>query len=175
MYNICIMSEVLNRPDDRPDDNFEKIFEGMVRGVTPSWEKEDDDISVPEQCKYCPIAMAALRKFNEYKKAVGELLRMASAEEEIVVVNMLTGERLSEGAIDRVCEITGKKLDELYKIKEEIVRLTNECEGPFVLVGYDGSRVVSVTTCGSSEMFKTGLDQQYELVRVQRYEEENED
>ena len=175
MYNICIMSEVLNRPDDRPDDNFEKIFEGMVRGVTPSWEKEDDDISVPEQCKYCPIAMAALRKFNEYKKAVGELLRMASAEEEIVVVNMLTGERLSEGAIDRVCEITGKKLDELYKIKEEIVRLTNECEGPFVLVGYDGSRVVSVTTCGSSEMFKTGLDPQYELVRVQRYEEENED
>lgn len=175
MYNICIMSEVLNRPDDRPDDNFEKIFEGMVRGVTPSWEKEDDDISVPEQCKYCPIAMAALRKFNEYKKAVGELLRMASAEEEIVVVNMLTGERLSEGAIDRVCEITGKKLNELDKIKEEIVRLTNECEGPFVLVGYDDSRVVSVTTCGSSEMFKSGLDSQYELVRVQRYQEENKD
>ena len=54
MYNICTMSEVLSRPDD----NFEKIFEGMVRGVTPSWEKEDDDISVPEQCKYCPIATA---------------------------------------------------------------------------------------------------------------------
>lgn len=172
MYNICTMSEVLSRPDD----NFEKIFEGMVRGVTPSWEKEDDDISVPEQCKYCPIATAALRKFNEYKKAVGELLRMASAEEEeIVVVNMLTGERLSEGATDRVCEITGEKLNELDKIKEEIVRLTNECEGPFVLVGYDGSRVVSVTTCGSSEMFKTGLDPQYELVRVQRYQEENKD
>lgn len=166
------MSEVLSRPDD----NFEKIFEGMVRGVTPSWEKEDDDISVPEQCKYCPIATAALRKFNEYKKAVGELLRMASAEEEeIVVVNMLTGERLSEGATDRVCEITGEKLNELDKIKEEIVRLTNECEGPFVLVGYDGSRVVSVTTCGSSEMFKTGLNPQYELVRVQRYQEENKD
>ncbi len=172
MYNICTMSEVLSRPDD----NFEKIFEGMVRGVTPSWEKEDDDISVPEQCKYCPIATAALRKFNEYKKAVGELLRMASAEEEeIVVVNMLTGERLSEGATDRVCEITGEKLNELDKIKEEIVRLTNECEGPFVLVGYDGSRVVSVTTCGSSEMFKTGLNPQYELVRVQRYQEENKD
>ncbi len=172
MYNICTMSEVLSRPDD----NFEKIFEGMVRGVTPSWEKEDDDISVPEQCKYCPIATAALRKFNEYKKAVGELLRMASAEEEeIVVVNMLTGERLSEGATDHVCEITGEKLNELDKIKEEIVRLTNECEGPFVLVGYDGSRVVSVTTCGSSEMFKTGLDPQYELVRVQRYQEENKD
>jgi len=166
------MSEVLSSPDD----NFDEIFKGMVRGVTPSWEKEDDDISVPEQCKYCPIATAALRKFNEYKKAVGELLRMASAEEEeIVVVNMLTGERLSEGATDRVCEITGEKLNELDKIKEEIVRLTNECEGPFVLVGYDGSRVVSVTTCGSSEMFKTGLDPQYELVRVQRYQEENKD
>lgn len=42
-------------------------------------------------------------------------------------------------------------------------------------MGYDGSRVVSVTTCGSSEMFKSGLDPQYELVRVQRYQEENKD
>ena len=173
MYNICTMSEVLSRPDD----NFEKIFEGMVRGVTPSWEKEDDDISVPEQCKYCPIAMAALRKLYEYKKAVGELLRMASAEEEeIVVVNMLTGERLSKGATDRVCEITGKKLNELDKIKEEIVRLTNGCEGLFVLIGSDGRRrTVSAATCGSDEMFKSGLDPQYELVRVQRYQEGNKD
>ena len=161
------MSEVLSSPDD---------FEKIVSGVTPSWEKEDDDISVPEQCKYCPIAMAALRKFNEYKKAVGELLRMASAEEEIVVVNMLTGERLSKGATDRVCEITGKKLNELDKIKEEIVRLTNGCEGLFVLIGSDGRRrTVSAATCGSDEMFKSGLDPQYELVRVQRYQEENED
>lgn len=166
------MSEVLSRPDD----NSEETFEEMVSEVTLPWEEEDDDISVPEQCKYCPIAMAALRKFNEYKKAVGELLRMTSAgEEKVVVVNRLTGERLSEGAIDRVCEITGKKLNELDKIKEEIVRLTNECEGPFVLVGYDDSRVMSVTACGSSEMFKSGLDPQYELVRVQRYQEENKD
>ena len=165
------MSEVLSRPDD----NSEETFEEMVSGFTPSWA-EEDAILVPPQCEFCPIATAALRKFNEYKKAVGELLRMASAEEEeIVVVNMLTGERLSEGATDRVCEITGEKLNELDKIKEEVVRLTNECEGPFVLVGYDGSRVVSVTTCGSSEMFKTGLDPQYELVRVQRYQEENKD
>ena len=152
------MSEVLSRPDD----NSEETFEEIVSGVTPSWEKEDDDISVPEQCKYCPIAMAALRKFNEYKKAVGELLRMASAEEEIVVVNMLTGERLSEGAIDRVCE--------------EIVRLTNECEGPFVLIGSYGPRTVSVATCGSSGMSRPGLnDPQEELAIVQRYEEENKD
>lgn len=173
MYNICTMSE----GSSGSNNNFEEIFEGMVREVTPSWEKKDDDISVPEQCKYCPIAMAALSKLYEYKKAVGELLRIASAEEEeeIVVVNRLTGEIVSEGAIDSVCEITGKKLNELDKIKEEIVRLTNECEGPFVLVGYDGSRVVSVTTCGSSEMFKPGLDPQYELVRVQRYQEENKD
>ena len=90
------------------NNNFEEIFEGMVREVTPSWEKKDDDISVPEQCKYCPIAMAALSKLYEYKKAVGELLRIASAEEEeeIVVVNRLTGEIVSEGAIDSVCEIT---------------------------------------------------------------------
>ena len=32
---------------------------------------------------------------------------------------MLTGKRVSEGAIDRVCEITGKKLNELDKIKEK--------------------------------------------------------
>jgi len=162
------MSEVLSSPDD----NFEEI----VSEITPSWEKENA-IPVPPQCESCPRVMAALLELAEYKKAVGELLRMASAgeEEEVVVVNMLTGKRVSEGAIDRVCEITGKKLNELDKIKEEIVRLTNECEGPFVLVGYDDSRVVSVTTCGSSEMFKTGLDPQYELVRVQRYQEENKD
>ncbi len=34
-------------------------------------------------------------------------------------------------------------------------------EGPLFLWGYDSSRVVSVTTCGSSEMFKPGLDPQY--------------
>lgn len=162
------MSEVLSSPDD----NFEEI----VSEITPSWEKENA-VPVPPQCESCPRVMAALLELAEYKKAVGELLRMASAgeEEEVVVVNMLTGKRVSEGAIDRVCEITGKKLNELDKIKEEIVRLTNECEGPFVLVGYDDSRVVSVTTCGSSEMFKTGLYPQYELVRVQRYQEENKD
>jgi hypothetical protein len=165
------MSEVLSRPDD----NSEETFKEMVSEITPSWEKEDA-IPVPPQCESCPRVMAALLELDEYKKAVGELLRMTSAgEEKVVVVNRLTGERLSEGAIDRVCEITGKKLNELDKIKEEIVRLTNECEGPFVLVGYDDSRVVSVTTCGSSEMFKSGLDSQYELVRVQRYQEENKD
>ena len=78
MYNICTMSE----GSSGSNNNFEEIFEGMVREVTPSWEKKDDDISVPEQCKYCPIAMAALSKLYEYKKAVGELLRIASAEEE---------------------------------------------------------------------------------------------
>ena len=167
------MSEVLSNSDD----NFEETFEDVVRGFTPSWEKEDDDISVPEQCKYCPIAMAALRKFNEYKKAVGELLRMASAgEEEVVVVNMLTGKRVSEGATDRVCEITGEKLNELDKIKEEIVRLTNECEGPFVFIGSYGPRTVSVAICGSNEMSEPGLnDPQEELAIVQRYEEKNED
>ena len=167
MYNIYTMSEVLSSPDD----NFEEI----VSGITSSWEKEDA-IIIPPQCESCPRVMAALLELAEYKKAVGELLRMASAEEEIVVVNMLTGERLSEGAIDRVCEITGKKLDELYKIKEKIVRLTNECEGPFVLIGSYGPRTVSVATCGSSEMSRPGLnDPQEELAIVQRYEEENED
>ena len=172
MYNIHTMSEVLSSPDD----NSEETFEEMVSGFTPSWA-EEDAILVPPQCEFCPIATAALRKFNEYKKAVGELLRAASAgEEEVVVVNMLTGKRVSEGAIDRVCEITGKKLNELDKIKEEIVRLTNECEGLFVLIGSYGPRTVSAAICGSSEKFRPGLnDPQEELVIVQRYEEENKD
>ena len=169
MYNICIMSEVLSGSDN----NFEEI----VSGITPSWEKEDA-IIVPPQCESCPRVMAALLELDEYKKAVGELLRMASAEEEeIVVVDVLTGERVSEGAIDRVCEITGKKLDELYKIKEEIVRLTNECEGPFVLIGSYGPRTVSVATCGSPEMFDSGLGEEQigEPVSVQRDLEKDED
>lgn len=164
------MSEVLSSPDD----NFEEI----VSEITPSWEKENA-IPVPPQCESCPRVMAALLELAEYKKAVGELLRMASAgeEEEVVVVNMLTGKRVSEGAIDRVCEITGKKLNELDKIKEEIVRLTNECEGPFVLVGYDDSHVLRVVICNSPEMYKSdrGKSQIGELVEVWRDLKKDED
>ena len=157
-------------------------FEEIVSGVTPSWA-EEDAILVPPQCEFCPIATAALHKFNEYKKAVGELLRMASAEEEeIVVVNMLTGERLSEGATDRVCEITGEKLNELDKIKEEIVRSTDKCKGPLDLEGSDDFQAVSITACGSSEMSEPdvsypqiGESVEIRRLRIQRYQEGNKD
>ena len=93
------MSEVLSSPDDD--------FDEIVSEITPSWEKEDA-ILVPPQCESCPRVMAALFELAEYKKAVGELLRMASAkEEEIVVVDVLTGERVSEGVIDYACKIAG--------------------------------------------------------------------
>ena len=146
------MSEVLSSPDD---------FEKIVSEITPSWEKEDA-IPVPPQCESCPRVMEALRKLDEYKKAVGELLGMASAkEEEIVVVDVLTGERVSEGAIDYACKIAGGKLgglsEKIAETQRGISIITKGCEGPLVIGGFDGHRTVSVATCGSPEVFKVGL------------------
>jgi len=153
LYNICIMSEVLSGSDN----NFEEI----VSGITPSWEKEDA-IIVPPQCESCPRVMAALLELDEYKKAVGELLRMASAEEEeIVVVDVLTGERVSEGVIDYACKIAGGKLgglsEKIVKTQRYISIITKECEGPLTLGGSDGSRVVRVAMCDSPDVFYSGL------------------
>ena len=152
MYNIYTMSEVLSSPDD---------FEEIVSGITPSWEKEDA-IPVPPQCESCPRVMAALRELDEYKKAVGELLRMASAEEEeIVVVDVLTGERVSEGVIDYACKIAGGKLgglsEKIAETQRGISIITKGCEGPLVLGGSDGSRVVRVAMCDSPDVFYSGL------------------
>ncbi len=153
MYNIYTMSEVLSSPDD----NFEEI----VSGITSSWEKEDA-IIIPPQCESCPRVMAALLELAEYKKAVGELLRMASAkEEEIVVVDVLTGERVSEGVIDYACKIAGGKLgglsEKIAETQRGISIITKGCEGPLVLGGSDGSRVVRVAICDSPEVFYSGL------------------
>ena len=153
MYNICTMSEVLSGSDD----NFEEI----VSGITPSWEKENS-IIVPPQCESCPRVMAALLELDEYKKAVGELLRMASAEEEeIVVVDVLTGERVSEGVIDYACKIAGGKLgglsEKIAETQRGISIITKGCEGPLALGGSDGSRVVRVAMCDSPDVFYSGL------------------
>ena len=147
------MSEVLSSPDD----DFDKI----VSGITPSWEKEYA-IPVPPQCESCPRVMAALLELDEYKKAVGELLRMASAgEEEIVVVDVLTGERVSEGVIDYACKIAGGKLgglsEKIAETQRGISIITKGCEGPLALGGSDGSRVVRVAICDSPEVFYSGL------------------
>ena len=147
------MSEVLSGSND----NFKEI----VSGITPSWEKEDA-IIVPPQCESCPRVMAALRELGEYKEAVGELLRMALAkEDEIVVVDILTGERVSEGVIDYACKIAGGKLGGLSEKIAETQRgvsiITKGCEGPLVLGGSDGSRVVRVAMCDSPEVFYSGL------------------
>ena len=164
------MSEVLSGSND----NFEEI----VSGITPSWEKEDA-IIVPPQCESCPRVMAALLELDEYKKAVGELLRMASAEEEeIVVVDGLTGERVSEGAIDHACKMAGGKLGGL---SEKIVKtqryISKECEGPLTLGGSDGSRVVRVAMCDSPKVFYSGLGETQigEPVIIQRDLKKNED
>ena len=153
MYNICTMSEVLSGSND----NFEEI----VSGITPSWEKEDA-IIVPPQCESCPRVMAALLELDEYKKAVGELLRMASAEEEeIVVVDVLTGERVSEGVIDYACKIAGGKLgglsEKIAETQRHISTITKECKGPLALMASDGSRVVRVAMCDSPEVFYPSL------------------
>ena len=147
------MSEVLSSPDD----NFDEI----VSEITPSWEKEYA-IPVPPQCESCPRVMAALLELDEYKKAVGELLRMASAkEEEIVVVDVLTGERVSEGVIDYACKIAGGKLgglsEKIAETQRGISIITKGCEGPLALGGSDGSRVVRVAMCDSPEAFYSGL------------------
>ena len=147
------MSEVLSGSDN----NFEEI----VSGITPSWEKEDA-IIVPPQCESCPRVMAALLELDEYKEAVGELLRMASAEEEeIVVVDVLTGERVPEGVIDYACKIAGGKLgglsEKIAETQRDISIITKECKGPLALRASDGSRVVRVAMCDSPEAFYSGL------------------
>ena len=147
------MSEVLSSPDD----NFEEI----VSGITPSWEKEDA-IIVPPQCESCPRVMAALLELDEYKEAVGELLRMASAEEEeIVVVDVLTGERVSEGVIDYACKIAGGKLgglsEKIAETQRHISTITKECRGPLALRASDGYRFVNVAMCDSPKVFYSGL------------------
>ena len=170
------MSEVLSRPDD----NSEEIFEEIVSGVTPSWEKEYA-IPVPPQCESCPRVMAALLELDEYKKAVGELLRMASAgEEEIVVVDVLTGERVSEGVIDYACKIAGGKLgglsEKIAETQRGISIITKGCEGPLVLEGSDDSQDVCVVICNSPEMSKSdpGKPQIGEPVIIKR-EKKNKD
>ena len=173
MYNIHTMSEVLSGSND----NFKEI----VSGITPSWEKEDA-IIVPPQCESCPRVMAALLELDEYKKAVGELLRMASAEEEeIVVVDVLTGERVSEGVIDHACKIAGGKLsglsEKIVKTQRYISIIAKECEGPLTLGGSDGSRVVRVAMCDSPKVFYSGLGETQigEPVIIQRDLEGNKD
>ena len=167
------MSEVLNGSDD----NFEKI----VSGITPSWEKEDA-IIVPPQCESCPRVMAALLELDEYKKAVGELLRMASAEEEeIVVVDVLTGERVSEGVIDYACKIAGGKLgglsEKIAETQRHISTITKECGGPLALRVSDGYRFVNVAMCDSPKVFYSGLGETQigEPVIIQRDLEGNKD
>lgn len=167
------MSEVLSGSND----NFEEI----VSGITPSWEKEDA-IIVPPQCESCPRVMAALLELDEYKKAVGELLGMASAkEEEIVVVDVLTGERVSEGVIDYACKIAGGKLgglsEKIVKTQRYISIIAKECEGPLALRASDGYRFVNVAMCDSPKVFYSGLGETQigEPVIIQRYQEENKD
>ena len=173
MYNIHTMSEVLSGSDD----NFEEI----VSGITPSWEKEDA-IIVPPQCESCPKVMAALLELDEYKKAISELLRMASAEEEeIVVVDVLTGERVSEGVIDYACKIAGGKLgglsEKIAETQRHISTITKECRGPLALRASDGYRFVNVAMCDSPKVFYPGLGETQigEPVIIQRDLERNED
>ena len=173
MYNIHTMSEVLSGSDD----NFEEI----VSGITPSWEKEDA-IIVPPQCESCPKVMAALLELDEYKKAISELLRMASAEEEeIVVVDVLTGERVSEGVIDYACKIAGGKLgglsEKIAETQRHISTITKECRGPLALRASDGYRFVNVAMCDSPKVFYSGLGETQigEPVIIQRDLERNKD
>ena len=170
MYNICTMSEVLSRPDD----NSEETFEEIVRG----WEKEDDDIPVPQQCKYCPRVMAMQDYLDSLKKSAACLVEAAMGDK---VIMSIDGETIDgDEAIRYLCKKAGEELNKLDEetntIREEIVRSTNGCKGPLVLEGSDDSQDVCVVICNSPEMSKSdpGKPQIGEPVIIKR-EKKNED
>ena len=166
MYNICTMSEVLSRPDDRPDDNFEKI----VSGISP-WGKEDD-IPVPKPCIDCPRVMAMQDYLDSLKKSAAYLVEAAMGDK---VIMSIDGETIDGDEATRyLCKKAGEELNKLDKetdaIREEIVRSTDKCKGPLDLEGSDDFQAVSVTACGSPEMSKSdsGKPQIGEPVLIKR-------
>lgn len=68
------------------NNNFEEIFEEMVSGFTPSWEKEDA-IPVPPQCEYCPRVMAMQDYLDSLKKSAAYLVEAAMGDKVIMSID----------------------------------------------------------------------------------------
>lgn len=169
------MSEVLNSPNG----NFKKISEEMVSEVTSPCEEEDDDMSVPERCRYCPRLMAIRDDLDALENSAKCLATAAMGNK---VIMSIDGETIDgDEAAGYLCKMAGEKLNELDEetniIKKEIRISTDGCEGPLVIGGSDGHRTVSVATCGSHEVFKVGLGEMQigEPVIIRRDLEEDED
>ena len=167
MYNICTMSEGLSGSNN----NFEEIV---------SWEeKEDDDRSVPERCRYCPRVMAIRDDLDALENSAKCLATAAMGDKVIISTDGKAidvdevAKRLREMALEKFDE-----WEEATKIaKEEIVRSTNGCKGPLALEGSDDSHVLRVVICNSPEMYKSdrGKSQIGEPVEVQRDLKKDED
>lgn len=134
------------------------------------------DIYVPEQCMSCPKIIEKLNDLEEYRKIVNELLEMAFSDDEVTLVNKVTGE-----VLDNVCKMAASGMDELdeniVKAQRDIYALTNGCTGPLGLQASDGERRVSVYMCDSPEVFYPSLGEAQigEPVIIQRDLKKDED
>ena len=140
------------------------------------------DIYIPEQCMSCPRITEALNKLDKYREAVNKLLEMAFSDDEVTLVNKVTGEVLDKDQSTKiVCKMAASGMDELdeniAKAQRDIYTLTNGCAGPLVLQASDGERRVSVYMCDSPEVFYLSLGEVQigEPVIIQRDLKKDED
>ncbi len=175
MYNICTMSEVLNSPNG----NFKKISEEMVSEVTSPCEEEDDDMPVPERCRYCPRVMAIRDDLDALENSAKCLAIAAMGDKVIISTDgkAIDGDEVTEYLRKMAIEKFNEWEEGTKIAKEEIVRSTNGCKGPLSLEGSDDSHDVCVVICNSPEMYKSdrGKPQIGELVEVRRDLKKDED
>ena len=161
------MSEVSSSPNN----NFEEIV---------SWEeKEDDDISVPPQCEFCPRVMAIRDDLDDLRNSAKCLAIAAMGDKVIISTDgkAIDGDEVAECLREMALE-KFDEWEEATKIaKEEIVRSTNGCKGPLSLEGSDDSHDVCVVICNSPKMYKSdrGKPQIGEPVEVRRDLKKDED
>ena len=166
MYNICTMSEGLSGSNN----NFEEIV---------SWEeKEDDDRSVPERCRFCPRIMAIRDDLDALEKSAECLATAAMGDKVIISTDgkAIDRDEVAECLRKMAIEKFNEWEEETKIAKEEIERSTNGCKGPLVLEGSDDSQDVCVVICNSPEMSKSdpGKPQIGEPVIIKR-EKKNKD
>ena len=168
------MSEVLNSPNG----NFKKISEEMVSEVTSPCEEEDDDMSVPERCRYCPRLMAIRDDLDALENSAKCLATAAMGDKVIISTDgkAIDGDEVAECLRKMAIEKFNEWEEETKIAKEEIERSTNGCKGPLVLEGSDDSQDVCVVICNSPEMSKSdpGKPQIGEPVIIKR-EKKNKD
>ena len=167
------MSEGLSSPD-----NSKETFEDVVRGFTPSWEKEDDDISVPPQCEFCPRVTAIREDLDDLRNSA-KCLAIAAMGDKVMILTdekAIDGDKVAECLRELAIEKFNEWEEETKIAKEEIARSTDKCKGPLALKGSDDSQDVCVVICNSPKMSKSdsGKPQIGEPVIIKR-KKKNED